>query len=247
MELEHTESNTRIYFTTDYGRFKFLKGNRDINEAKVKKIKQDIESGIDFLKYAPIIVNDKMEIIDGQHRYAVSMALKTNVYYVINQTADLEVVPAINSKSTKWRTVDFLNSYVDLKRPVYCALNDFVKIYKGIGIPTAAKMFHTGTVNEHGAMEAFQEGRLTAEHMEYAHDIATLLSDFQPYTVNAFSRGMFAAMITLNGNGKYNHEFMLKKLQESGRRIENLESTKSIIQDMESIINHKSKHRIIIH
>lgn len=247
MELKHIESNTKIYFTTDYSRFKFLKGNRDINEQKVKKIKQDIESGIDFLKYAPIVVNEKMEIIDGQHRYAVSMAMKTNVYYVINIAADLEVVPAINSRSSKWRTVDFLNSYVDLKRPVYCALRDFVNQYKGIGIPTAAKMLHAGTVNENEAMEAFQEGKLKSDYIDVAHEIAKLLSDLEPYTQNAYSRRMFSAMIALNGNGKYNHDLLIKKLQESGRKIENLESTKSIIQDMESIINHKSKHRIIIH
>lgn len=245
--MEHIEANTKIYFTNDYGRFKFLKGNRDINESKVKKIRADIESGIDFLKFAPIVVNEKMEIIDGQHRYAVSRDMKTNVYYVINQTADLEVVPAINSKSTKWRTVDFLNSYVDLKRPVYCALTDFIEHFKGVSIPTAAKMFHFGTVNEHAAMEAFQDGTLTADFQEVAHDIAILLTDLKPFMTNPYSRRMFAVMLMLHDNGKYNHEFFIKKLVESGRRIESSDSTKSIIQDMESIINHKSKHRIIIH
>lgn len=245
--MEHIESNTKIYYTSDYGRFKFLKGNRDINETKVKKIKADIESGIDFLKYAPIVVNENMEIIDGQHRYAVSRELKTNVYYVINQTADLEVVPAINSKSSKWRVSDFLNSYVDLKRPVYCALKDFIDHFSGISIPTAAKMFHAGTTNEHGAMEAFQDGTLKADFQEVAHDIATLLTDFKPYTNNPYSRRMFAVMLSLHDNGKYNHDFMLKKLEESGRKIENTDTAKTIIQEMESIVNHKSKHRIIIH
>lgn len=245
--MEHKESSTKIYYTNEYGRFKFLKGNRDINESKVRKIREDIESGIDFLKYAPIIVNENMEIIDGQHRYSVARELKCNVYYVINHAASLEVVPAINSKSTKWRSVDFLNSYVDLKRPVYCALKDFISHYEGVSIPTAAKMFHTGNTHDNAGMEAFQEGTLTAEHQDFAHEIAILLCDFKPYADSPFSRRMFSVMISLHNNGKYDHALMLRKLEESGRRLENSDSPKAIIQEMESIVNHKSKNRIIIH
>lgn len=116
-EINHIECSTKIYYTTNYGAFNFLKGNRDINEAKVSKIKEAIKAGIDVLRYAPIIVNEQMEIIDGQHRYAVSRELKTNVYYVIHSSADLSIVPSINSNSTRWRTADFLNSYLDLKNP----------------------------------------------------------------------------------------------------------------------------------
>jgi hypothetical protein len=249
-ETQHSESSVKIYWTTQYGNFKWLKGNREINEAKVKKIIKDIEAGIDLLKYAPIIVNEKMEIIDGQHRYMAAKQLKKPVHYVIHQYADLELVPAINSKSTKWKTADYLNSYIDLKKPVYVALQDFVDHFKGVSIATAAKLFHSGSVwggAGDPAMDAFREGTLKADHQDKAHDLAELLADFKPYTDNPFSSRMFRVIGELNGNGKYDHKLLLRKLEESGRRIENMENPKSIIQDMESIINHKSRNRIIIH
>lgn len=246
-EIKHVESNTKIHYTTDYGRFKFLKGNRDINEGKVDKIKEVIQAGIDVLKYAPIIVNESMEIIDGQHRYAVARELKGNVYYVIHKDADLSIVPTINSNHTKWRNVDFLNSYLDLKREAYIELHSFILAHDGISLSTAVKVFHSGTPTSSEAIEAFREGRLSMEKKERAHYLGGLLTAFVPYTDNPFSSRFFNVIIALEGNGKYNHALMLRKLEESGRRIEDVKSTKTIIQDMESVINHRMRERVVIH
>jgi hypothetical protein len=245
-EIKHVESSISIYWSTKYGQFKWLKGNREINEAKVKKLIKDIEAGIDLLKYAPIIVNDNMEIIDGQHRFMAAKQLKKPVHYVIHRFADLQVVPAINSKSTRWRTVDYLNSYVDLKKPVYMAIMQFVDHFQGVSISTAAKLFHEGNATGNESMEAFRDGLISAEFQDKAHDLAELLTDFKPYMDNPFSSRMFKVIELIHSNGKYDHELMIRKLEETGRRIENIANPKSIIQELESIINHKSRTRILI-
>lgn len=245
--MEHLECSTRIFYSTSYGKFKFLKGNRDINETKVAKIIEDIKKGIDILGYSPIIVNSNMEIIDGQHRFAVSQKLKCNVYYVIKEDADLATVPAINSKGSKWRNVDFLNSYIDLKKEVYLDVKKFRLQYPRVGIPVAINLFHTGqpgTTPE--TVEDFQNGVLRNTHREKAFSFAAIMKEFEPFTDNPYSRRFFTAIMKLWDNGKYDHKLMLKKLQISGRRIENIDSTKSITEEMESIINHKSRERISI-
>ena len=246
--MEHIESETRIYFTKEYGRFKFLKGNRDINERKVQKIIESIQQGVDILRYAPVIVNENMEIIDGQHRFAVSQQLKANVYYVIHKAADLSIVPAINSKSSKWKTVDFLNSYLDLKKEQYEILYDFItNKFDRLNLPTAIKILYNGTTNVGGeAMEAFQDGTYQVRYLDEATRICTFLKDFVPHTENPFSTRFIDVAIKLMSSEKYNHSMMLEKLNQSGRRIERIESSKSIIEDMESIINHRLKERITI-
>lgn len=246
-ELKHVEASTKIYFTTEYGRFKFMKGNRDLVESKIKKIVKAIEGGIDVLKYSPIIVNKDMEIIDGQHRFAVSKQLKTNVYYVIKEDADLSIVPAINSNSSKWRTADFLVSYADLGKLPYKQLQEFLRSFPKMSIPTGAKMLHAGTVSTNKAMEAFRDGLLTTDHLDDAYDFAEMLKDFEPYMDNPYSERMFKVAAILKDNGKYDHELMLKKLEASGKRIEDIGNPKTIINQMELIINHHSQKRIIIH
>ena len=245
--INHVESSTKIYYTTEYGIFKFLKGNRDINEAKVSKIKEAIKAGIDVLRYAPIIVNEQLEIIDGQHRFTVSRELKTNVYYVIHKEADLSIVPSINSNSTRWRTVDYLNSYIDLKKPEYMALKGFMDKYPRVSLPVAIKMLHDGaTFGKSEAIEKFKDGLFKISHAKKAEETSSLLADLEPHTENPYSARFYEAMLQLIRGKKYDHQHLLSKIAESGRRIDNIQSVKSIIENMESIANHKTRNRITI-
>lgn len=245
--MNHLESATKIYESYDYGRFKILKGNREIDPLKIAKIVNDIESGINILEYAPIIVNEKMEIIDGQHRYYVSKKLKQKVYYTIMLEANLSTVPLINSKSSKWRSIDFLNSYVDLKKESYGDLKVFLSKYPKINLPVAISLYHKGRAeSDKEVIELFQTGDLKNTHRDTAYKFAYLLKELEPYMLNPFSRRMFIAITSVYENGKYDHDLMLRKLKESGRRIENIDSTKSILEEMESIINYKSRERIHI-
>lgn len=68
-----------IYETNEYGLFKNLSGNRFVDHSG--KIAESMkERG---LLLAPIIVNEKKEIIDGQNRFEACKKLNLPVYYVI--------------------------------------------------------------------------------------------------------------------------------------------------------------------
>lgn len=59
------ESSIKIYFTSVYGNFKHITGNRDLDEKKINKIIASVKAGNDHLKYNPILVDSDMRIIDG--------------------------------------------------------------------------------------------------------------------------------------------------------------------------------------
>ena len=65
-----------IYITADYGKFKKLPGNRDV------KGTQKIIDSIETVGYvlSPILVNENMEVIDGQNRLDALRALKLPVH-----------------------------------------------------------------------------------------------------------------------------------------------------------------------
>ena len=54
-----------VYMTYDYNIFKKMLGNRELNERHVFRLKKSIREN-----YIPnaIIVNQSMEVVDGQHR-----------------------------------------------------------------------------------------------------------------------------------------------------------------------------------
>ena len=81
MEDDKKDKN-KIHSTTDYSQFKYIKGNRELVEAHVKKLSDQI-SKKDF--QIPIIVNEKMEVCEGQHRLEAYKSLGMPITYMIKE------------------------------------------------------------------------------------------------------------------------------------------------------------------
>lgn len=101
-----------IYRTTDYDAFKKLAGNRDVFDARKKKIKASIQD-VGWVRN-PVVVNEKMEIVDGQGRTEALEDLGMPIEYVVAEGATTKQCIALNLKQTNWRTIDFLKSKASL-------------------------------------------------------------------------------------------------------------------------------------
>ena len=126
--MDHEQSNVIVYVTGEYGRFKLILGNRRLNEEKISRIIKEITTGNDMLRYYPIQVSEhgeKLEIIDGQHRFHICKKLKVPVYYiVVKEDKSLPDIAKINSNTEKWKATDFINCYLEQKNKDY-ASKDF--------------------------------------------------------------------------------------------------------------------------
>ena len=71
----------QIEKTRNYGMFKFLIGNRPLRKPALRKLKLAIEYD-NQLGIHPIIVNNNLEVIDGQHRLEVAKELGVDIYYI---------------------------------------------------------------------------------------------------------------------------------------------------------------------
>ena len=73
--------NPKIQQTTDYGIFKKVPFNRQKDKNHVKEL-QKIILKENLLHLHPILINEKMEIIDGQHRLEAAEALGLPIFYI---------------------------------------------------------------------------------------------------------------------------------------------------------------------
>lgn len=96
-----------IYETSDYSKFKFIQGNRPVNNGVVyESIKEK-----NLLRDHPIIVNKDYQVIDGQHRLAAAEKLKLPIYYIISQ--DYERDDLYKCQVSKlWKLQDYCNFYI---------------------------------------------------------------------------------------------------------------------------------------
>jgi hypothetical protein len=71
----------QIQKTKDYDIFKHVKFNREKNKRHIDSIKRIIQEE-NLLHMHPILVNEKMEVVDGQHRLEAAKDLGLEVFYI---------------------------------------------------------------------------------------------------------------------------------------------------------------------
>lgn len=241
--MKHIESTVKVYVTNRYEDFKKLDGNRELSINKIKKIKKAItEDGINVLKYAPVMVDIEMHILDGQHRFEVAKELEEQVHYVIVPDMGIQEVARVNSNSTNWAIKDYLKSYVEMEKPAYLRIKDEMSKFD-INPVVLAGLFHTGNTSTN-VREQFINGEIKIYHPDTAMNILNHLKDLRHYTDKPYSRRMGRAMEILIKSDKYNHEFMLDKFEQSKMRIDRIDSHKTIIAQMEEIANFRMRETV---
>jgi hypothetical protein len=125
--MEKRETSYNVYVTKNYGIFKRLVGNRDIPESRISKIVDSIQK-IGWIRN-PIIVNEKMEVIDGQGRLTALQRLKMPVEYIIAEGAGNRECIYMNMNMVNWKLPDFIKSYAEQGNENYQRLLSLMEKY----------------------------------------------------------------------------------------------------------------------
>lgn len=174
------EEIVKIQSTTDYDQFKKLEGNRPLNKGLLAAIHESVENDGNYLQFNPIIVNEKMEVIDGQHRLQVAKEAKKTIYYIIATGMRLEQAQILNSKKRQWNAYDFLRSYIASGKREYIVLDEIMQEYHfSIAICVKALMRNT---SHQVAMEKFRAGRFEIQDRAFGENLLGLLSTVREHS-----------------------------------------------------------------
>lgn len=168
-----------ISITRDYKKFKLIKGNRVIVRRHVDRLARSITAN-NLLASNPIIVNAKMEVIDGQHRLAAAEQLQVPIFYVISEVANLDDIIRLNSEQKVWSTEEFVRSYAVRGRVHYQRTLDFMAEYE---LCLQAAMIFLGGSNDGDVYKRIRRGTwsFTDEQLEAAKGKADILTDIVPF------------------------------------------------------------------
>jgi hypothetical protein len=172
--------------TKDYDSFIFRKDNREkIDEAHVQRITESIRSR-NLLEFRPVVVNQKMEVIDGQHRILAAKSLNVEIYYQIEKSLDATDIVKMNISKT-WTNADYLNFYCHHKYEEYLKLKQFIKkneITLKIGMSIAMGIVRQSRHDFRMGLFKFKEETLENEIniCWKTIDYIKKLNGFSPYT-----------------------------------------------------------------
>jgi hypothetical protein len=242
--MQHTTSTTMVFQSDDYNKFNMIKGNREIDVLKIKRILSDINRGTNLLKFCPILViekNKKLDIIDGQHRFIVAKKIKSPVYYIMAEALSLYDIARMNSNTEKWKAKDFINCYVELGNDNYKKLESFLKQFDGIPVSHAIRLLSRGKgAEKRSSIESFQRGEFVITTEKDARQICNAANAF--HFVYKFSPGFLQAISKIIDAGKIATKDLSEKVNVDPDQLKIQDNYKKYLSNLEEIIS-KGKHK----
>lgn len=174
----------QIHETTEYDRFKFMKENRSVDKTREKKIEKSIDANGWIMN--PILVNENMEIIDGQGRFTVLRNKGLPVQYIIGNNMGPKECIVLNTSNSTWSLSDYIESYMEQGYKGYGYLWHLCNEFKEYKITTAEIVFAiNGTIDSQNNI--IKNGRFTCseEQMEIAEDLLNYRKKFLPVELPA--------------------------------------------------------------
>lgn len=176
--MENITITGNTYRTENYSLFARLEGNRPVLSLRVSKIVKSI-STYGYI-YNPIVVNEKYEVIDGQGRLEALRLLGLPVDFVISHGAGLKQCIALNAYTTKWSTMDYIESYSEMGYEDYSRMKSIIDAFPNLKlnvkviIATGRASVPTGVIND---------GKLVVDEdsMNTIYSDLGFVNEFVPY------------------------------------------------------------------
>lgn len=209
--LKEAIEHTKIYSTMDYSRFKKIGSNRAINRCNYSKLLRSMKEEVLVI---PICVNEKFEVIDGQHRLSVSEELGLPVYYYIKEGYSSNQMKRANLVSSNWTKDDFLNAFVNSDNENYI---EFAELKESYGLNTSDLIKILSKIRKESTAQLsrdFQEGSLVLSNVdiELMTKFLVALSNFSFFTFHKRSN-FVNAFLDLYMYEDYNNTHMVSKLK----------------------------------
>jgi len=229
----------RISSSNDYDRFVLMGTNRILDKANVAALKLSFLLGYIL---NPIIINEKWEIIDGQHRYIAAKQLGIPVFYIQIPGLTIEDCARLNQKQRNWSERDFVHCYAEQGNEDYKRLERCVNNY---GCSLRTPLYIAGRSNN-GAnrINAIKHGTLHFTEQDEANFVRKFPMICELAEALAAQRTdifVLAASKIIDNPG-YDHKKMLDCASNCGRDMfKKHADVKSTLEEFSDIYNFRKR------
>lgn len=224
---------SNIHKTTNYTQFNLLPGNRRLDKSHVRELSRRMQDN-NLTQYFPILVNEKMEIIDGQHRLRALEELKYPVYYEIKEGLTIDSTIAFNSGTRNWTWKDYAQSYADRGDKNY---EQFLQLYEEFKQRYSILYIYCTGMDRHGRNKAgnsFNDGDFVMKNYELSHQLLMQYTELAALS-GVESREFAAAAYRFMRSPYYKQDKMLEKLEAKGGMLRDCYFVNDFLTALEDI------------
>jgi hypothetical protein len=238
--------NSDVMKSSDYEKFSILEQNRVVNDKHVNELVVSIQNSGQL---TPIIINEKFEIIDGQHRFDACRILKIPVMYLISYKTSINEVILMNNTQKSWKLPDYLRCFSDNKwhnHETYQKVDKFMREHDlklttcivllsegtGVGGVTGSSLAGQGLVS-------FRKGTYKIGNFVKAQAIAKILSEIKAFAPDLVGSDRFCrSYCKLSSEPKWNHDSAVYQIKKYRRKYDGASSKEEALQGLLAVYNY---------
>jgi hypothetical protein len=232
------KNSNQVHTTTDYFLFKPIEGNRNKNLMHINRLKKSMA---DNYLFTVIIVNEKYEIIDGQHRFEVIKDLQLDLNYIICKGYSLNEVHILNQNSKTWNADDYLTGYCNLGYEDYLKYASFKEKYN-LGHNETMSLL-AGIPNKLD-IDVFYNGNFKVKSLKSAEDMIEKIMMIEPYYMGVRRRAFIYTMMSLFRNQNFEFTEFLQKLKTQPTALQDCTNVTNYKVLIEEIYNYRRREKI---
>lgn len=234
-------NKSNVLETKDYKIFKTLMGNRPVDKQHVKTLIRSMAEAGNLTGDFPVVVNEDMAIIDGQHRVEALKQLEWPVFYIIQPHLDIAVVRAMNRAQKNWSWKDYANSYIDLGNENYIR---FMALHIEFGVSfnelcTYTRINHKAHAKSGGSYFRSGDMQFDADEQHAARIFLQQAADVSDALSDNYSRALLAALFIVFNSPEYDHARMVSKMEKFGDLLKHWNRTTDYLRNVEDIYNYR--------
>lgn len=232
--LRTTPQNV-VQSTMDYERFKLIGANRDVHRPTVNRIKRSIEQRGNLSQASPINVNERFEVIDGQHRLTALAELNLPVFFTVVPGLSIEDARQMNLLHKRWGSEDFLKTYAVEGRLPYIEFQKLKDAFDELpfSVVLAAVYAHQSVKGQaefrKGELEMFDVDEVTAR-LDRLSALASVNPAFK-------TRAMAYAFFRAEQTDRFNYDRLYEKVVEKGAELWAFQSVVDNLRQLEALYN----------
>jgi hypothetical protein len=244
-QTEPMASFRQVHTTTDYSMFKPIDGNRNKNRLHIARLKQSM---LENYLFTVIVVNEKYEIIDGQHRFECIKDLGLPLHYIICKGYGLSEVQRLNANAKTWNADDYLEGYVSMGLKDYIVYKEYKEKYD-IGHTECLALLTGSKTSPHASSKVnprnmFYDGKFKVETLFEAEDIMDKILLLAPYYAGYKRRVFILTMMNLLRNENFEFTEFLQKLKIQPTALQDCTNIQQYKILIEEIYNYKRRDKI---
>lgn len=242
LSTHHTHNTThramKIHTTTNYAQFKQLTGNRSINKSHKAKLMESMRKNY---RFTVITVNERNEVIDGQHRLSCAKELGLPVHYVVCEGYGLNDVQQLNANLKRWTTNDYLDGYCEMGNEEYLFYRSFKSTF-GLGHKECLRLL-TGTYNGE-SFDDFREGNFVVKHRVRAMDFAEKIVALEDLYPGVRRQAFVYAMIDMLELPQFDYDRFRSKLERQRAKMHDCSTSAQYKDLIETIYNFYTSDKV---